>query len=122
MEICGAGPDSTCKVHEFVSVRVIVCLLSFYLFRLATRNGSSHCIGPKKQATLLDCFFSLFARLFIWLVVSLFVCLVLFSFVSFLVSLLVERAGFYMLRPMWRAMFLHLSFCSTYDGVLRNCV
>ena len=52
--ICGAGPVSTCKVHEFVLVRVIACLLSFYLFRLAARNGSSHCIGPKKkQATLL---------------------------------------------------------------------
>ena len=52
--ICGAGPVSTCKVHEFVLVRVIACLLSFYLFRLAARNGSSHCVEPKKkQATLL---------------------------------------------------------------------
>ena len=32
---------------------VIACLLSFYLFRLAARNGSSHCVKPKKkQATL----------------------------------------------------------------------
>ena len=76
-------------------VRVIACLLSFYLFRLAARNGSSHCIGPnKKQATLLVCFFcffvSLFVRLFICLLACLFVCLILFSFVSFLVSLLFD--------------------------------
>ena len=62
------------------------------LFVLAARNGSNHCIGPKKkQATLLVCFFvSLFVRLFICLVACLFVCLVLFSFVSFLVSLLFD--------------------------------
>ena len=93
--ICGAGPVSTCKVHEFVLVRVIACLLSFYLYRLAARNGSSHCIGPKKkQATLLVCFFvvfvSLFVRLFICLLACLFVCLILFSFVSFLVSFLFD--------------------------------
>ena len=45
----GARPVSKCKVHDFVLVHVIACLLFFlYLFRLATRNGSSHCIGPKK--------------------------------------------------------------------------
>jgi len=106
--ICGAGPVSTWKVHEFVLVRVIACLLYFvcivwphamapaiasgqkknkrhrllvffvfllvrmvacslacllyfYLYRLAARNGSSHCIGPKKkQATLLVWLFVLF--------------------------------------------------------------
>jgi len=143
LEICGARPVSTCKVHDFVLVHVIACLLFFYLFRLATRNGSSHCIGPKKkqatrlvclccffvcsfaylfdrlfvsllivfylfrlatrngsshcigpkkkQATLLVCFFvPLFVRLLICLIACLFVCLILFSFVSFLISLLFD--------------------------------
>ena len=82
--MCGARPVSTRKVHEFVLVRVIACLLSFYLFRLAARNGSSHCIGPtQKQATLLVFLFvSLFVPLFICLVACLFY--VLFFFVSFL--------------------------------------
>ena len=52
LEICGARPVSTCTVHDFVVVHVIACLLFFNLFRLATRNGSSHCIGPKKNRRL----------------------------------------------------------------------
>ena len=85
--ICGAGPVSTCKVHEFVLVRVIACLLSFYLFRLAARNGSSHCIGPKKNRRhyLFVFFVPSFVRLLTCLIACLFVCLVLFSFV-FLIS------------------------------------
>ena len=89
--ICGAAPVSTCKLNEFVLVRVIACLLFFYLYRLAARNGSNHCIGPKKKtddtACLFFCFFvSLFVRLFICLLACLFVCLIHFPFVSFLIS------------------------------------
>jgi hypothetical protein len=71
-----------------VLVRVIACLLSFYLYRLAARNGSSHCIGPKKQATCHVCFLflCLFVCLFVWSLVCLCV-LLCFSFVCFLVSL-----------------------------------
>ena len=47
-----SGPVSTCNIHDFVLVRVIACLLSFELFRLTTRNGSNHCIGPKKNRRL----------------------------------------------------------------------
>ena len=91
MEICGARPVSTCKVHDFVLVHVVVCLLLFYSFRLATRNGSNHCIGQKKRRLGLFVFIvSLFARLLICLIACLFVCLVLFSFVSFSVSLLFD--------------------------------
>ena len=89
----GATPVSKCKVHDFVLVHVIACLLfSFYLFRLATRNGSSHCIGPKKNRRLGLFVFvvSSSVRLFICLIACLFVCLVLFSFVSFSVSLLFD--------------------------------
>ena len=86
--ICGAGPVSTCKVHEFASVRVVACLLYLYLYRLAARNGSSHCIGPKKkQATSLVCFLcffvSLFVRLFICVATCLFVRLTFFSLFGF---------------------------------------
>ena len=58
-------------------VRVIVCLLCVYLNCLATRNGSSHCIGPEKRRHFFYSFVNLFGRLF--------VC-VFFCFV-FLVSL-----------------------------------
>ena len=71
----------------------IFCLCNvFYLFRLATRNGSSHCIGPKKNRRLGLFVFvvSSSVRLFICLIACLFVCLVLFSFVSFSVSLLFD--------------------------------
>ena len=75
MEICGARPVSTCTVHDFVLVHVIACLLFFYLFRLATRNGSSHCIGPKKkQATRLVCLCCFFVCSFVYLFDRLFVC------------------------------------------------
>ena len=60
----------TCNLHEFVLVRAIACLLSFYLFRLAARNGSNHCIGPKKKTGDIAC---LFARLF---ACCLFICFV----------------------------------------------
>ena len=50
------GPVSKCKVHDFALAHVIACLLFFfYLFRLATRNGSSHCIGPKKKTGDTTC-------------------------------------------------------------------
>ena len=144
-----SGPVSTCNIHDFVLVRVIACLLSFGLFRLTTRNGSNHCIGPKKKtgdsacvsllfvleqgrfltvrsmilcwstwllaycflfvsfghtqwlqplhrtkkktggsACLSLLFLCLFVCLFVWSLVC--VCLVLFSFVSFSVSLLFD--------------------------------
>ena len=86
-------------MHLFHLVRVIACLLSFYLYRLAARNGSSHCIGPKKQATLLVWLFVFFVSLFlfVYLFARLFVCvskfmicvgsrdclLVVFLFISF---------------------------------------
>ena len=87
-----SGPVSTRNIHDFVLVRVIACLLSFDLFRLTTRNGSNHCIGPKKNRRLGLFVFvvPLFVRLFICLIACLFVCLVLFSFVSFSVSLLFD--------------------------------
>ena len=80
MEICGARPVSTCTVHDFVLVHVIACLLFFYLFRLATRNGSSHCIGPKKNRRLGLFVFvvSLLARLLSCLIACLFACLLSF--------------------------------------------
>ena len=73
--ICGAGPVSTCKVYEFVLVRVIVCLLFFYLFRVAARNGSSHCIGPKKTGDIVC------LLLFVFFVSLFFVCLFVWSLV-----------------------------------------
>ena len=59
------------------------------------RNGSSHCIGPKKErrhclCVFVVCVVSLFVRLFICLLACLFVCLILFSFVYFLVSMLFD--------------------------------
>ena len=75
-------------------VRVVVCLLVFYLYRLAARNGSNHCIVPTKKNKRYCLFGSLFVvRVFdVSLFICLFVCLVVrlihFSFVSFLVSLL----------------------------------
>ena len=40
--------------HMFVRFFVCLCVLFFFpLFRLATRNGSSHCIGPKKKCHLI---------------------------------------------------------------------
>ena len=73
-------------------VRVIVCLLSFHLYRLAARNGSSHCIGPKKkQATLLVCFFRFFVCSFAYLFGRLFICVSCSFFLCFfLVSLLFD--------------------------------
>ena len=70
----------------------IFCLCNvFYLFRLATRNGSSHCIGPKKkQGTRLVCLCCFFVCSFVYLFDRLFVCvscsspLFLFQFLCFL--------------------------------------
>ena len=86
----GARPVSKCKVHDFVLVHVIACLLFFfYLFRLATRNGSSHCIGPKKKTGGSACLSSLFLCLFVCLFVWSLVCLcVLFFFPLFLFQFL----------------------------------
>ena len=73
-------------------VRVIACLLSFYLFRLAARNGSSHCIGPKKkQATLLVCFLFVcfFVCSFVYLFGRLFVCVSYSFFLRFFFSFFV---------------------------------
>ena len=55
LEICGAGPVSTSKVHSFVLVCVIACLSSFQLINLAKRNGFSHCVGPKKTSNMFIC-------------------------------------------------------------------
>ena len=86
---CGAGPVSTCKLHVFVLVRVIACLLSFYLFRLAARNGPNHCIGPKnrRHCLFVFLFLCLLVCLFVWSLVCL--C-VLFFPLFFLVSLLFD--------------------------------
>ena len=94
-----SGPVSTCKVHE----RVLVCMISFlfWLFRVAARNGSSHCIGPKKKNRRRCVFFfvfSFFGVLFVcllvcfffFLFVCLFVFLIFFAFLSFLTSLLFD--------------------------------
>ena len=83
----GARPVSKCKVHDFVLVHVIACLLFFYLFRLATRNGSSHCIGPKKkQATRLVCLCCFFVCSFVYLFDRLFVCVSCSFFLCFFFS------------------------------------
>ena len=86
-----SGPVSTCNIHDFVLVRVIACLLSFELFRLTTRNGSNHCIGPKKNRRLgLFVFVVSFGarpvskcKVHDFVLVHVIVCLLFFSFVSF---------------------------------------
>ena len=67
LEICGAGPVSTSRVHSFVLICVIACLLSFQLIHLAKRNGFSHCVGPKKKRATC---------LFAWFLACLFICFV----------------------------------------------
>ena len=86
-----SGPVSTCNIHDFVLVRVIACLLSFELFRLTTRNGSNHCIGPKKNRRLgLFVFVVSFGarpvskcKVHDFVLVHVIACLLFFFFVSF---------------------------------------
>ena len=85
---------STRKVHEFVLVRVVACLL-FFLFISFGRTQWLQPLHRTKKTGDIDClvvyfFISLCFRLFICLVACLFVCLILFPFVSFLVSLLFD--------------------------------
>ena len=88
----GARPVSKCKVHDFVLVHVIACLLFFFCFVWPHAMAPTIASDQKKNRRLGLFVFvvSSSVRLFICLIACLFVCLVLFSFVSFSVFLLFD--------------------------------
>ena len=80
--ICGAGPVSTWKVHEFVLVRVIACLLYFVCIVWPHAMAPAIASGQKKNKRhrLLVFFVFLLVRMLACLLACL---LVVFLFVSF---------------------------------------